>query len=174
MPAKGLTPILNVADITKSFAWFEKLGWKKSWDWGSPPTFGCVCSGDYEIFLCEGAQGGRGKSALETTSPVDGSDRADKGVWMSIWVESVDTVHEHCVREGLEVTWPPTDMPWNVREMHVRHPDGERGRRGTPPPKRRLDVGAPACQLLKRHPSNHVLTAAVGQACGRGSRGVIA
>jgi hypothetical protein len=20
--------------------------------------------------------------------------------------------------------WPPTDMPWNVREMHVRHPDG--------------------------------------------------
>jgi len=25
---------------------------------------------------------------------------------------------------GLEVTWPPTDMPWNVREMHVRHPDG--------------------------------------------------
>jgi hypothetical protein len=19
---------------------------------------------------------------------------------------------------------PPTDMPWNVREMHVRHPDG--------------------------------------------------
>jgi hypothetical protein len=24
----------------------------------------------------------------------------------------------------LEVTWPPTDMPWNAREMHVRHPDG--------------------------------------------------
>jgi hypothetical protein len=22
------------------------------------------------------------------------------------------------------VTWPPTDMPWGVREMHVRHPDG--------------------------------------------------
>ena len=25
---------------------------------------------------------------------------------------------------GLEVTFPPTDMPWNVREMHLRHPDG--------------------------------------------------
>ena len=24
----------------------------------------------------------------------------------------------------IEVTWPPTDMPWNVREMHIRHPDG--------------------------------------------------
>ena len=24
----------------------------------------------------------------------------------------------------VEVTYPPTDEPWNVREMHVRHPDG--------------------------------------------------
>ena len=25
----------------------------------------------------------------------------------------------------LDVTpWPPTDMPWNVRECHIRHPDG--------------------------------------------------
>jgi hypothetical protein len=58
MPARGLTPILNVSDIEQSFAWFEKLGWEKGWDWGSPATL------------------------------------------------------------------PPTDMPWNVREMHVRHPGG--------------------------------------------------
>jgi hypothetical protein len=25
--------------------------------------------------------------------------------------------------QGLDVAWPPTDMPWGVREMHVRHPD---------------------------------------------------
>jgi len=43
---------------------------------------------------------------------------------MSIWVDDVDSVHRHCLERGLEVTWPPTDMPWNVREMHVRHPDG--------------------------------------------------
>jgi hypothetical protein len=24
----------------------------------------------------------------------------------------------------LDVAWPPTDMPWGVREMHLRHPDG--------------------------------------------------
>jgi len=24
----------------------------------------------------------------------------------------------------LDVTFPPTDMPWNVRETHLRHPDG--------------------------------------------------
>src|ERR1041385_2587477 len=61
MLAKGVTPILNVADIQASFAWFEKLGWSKLWDWGDPPTFGSVCSGGHEIFLCQGGQGGRGK-----------------------------------------------------------------------------------------------------------------
>ena len=29
MDAKAVTPILNVSDIVESFAWFEKLGWKK-------------------------------------------------------------------------------------------------------------------------------------------------
>ena len=43
---------------------------------------------------------------------------------MSIWVDDVDAIHQHCLEQGLEVTWPPEDMPWGVREMHVRHPDG--------------------------------------------------
>jgi hypothetical protein len=43
---------------------------------------------------------------------------------MSIWVDDVDAAYQHCMSQGLDVTWPPTDMPWNVREMHVRHPDG--------------------------------------------------
>ena len=63
MLAKRLTPILNVSNIKESFEWFEKLGWKKAWDWGDPPDFGGVCSGECEIFLCENGQGGRGKSA---------------------------------------------------------------------------------------------------------------
>jgi catechol 2,3-dioxygenase-like lactoylglutathione lyase family enzyme len=122
MLAKGLTPILNVSNIQESFAWFEKLGWKKGWDWGTPPTFGGVCSGKCEIFLCQGCQGGRGKSSLTTTKGL--AEAADHGVWMSIWVDDVDAIHQHCLEQGLEVTWPPTDEPWGVREMHVRHPDG--------------------------------------------------
>jgi hypothetical protein len=38
MAVKGLTPILNVSDIAGTFAWFEKWGWKKLSDWGTPPT----------------------------------------------------------------------------------------------------------------------------------------
>jgi hypothetical protein len=43
---------------------------------------------------------------------------------MSLWVDDVDAIHRHCLEQGLEVVWPPTDMPWCVREMHLRHPDG--------------------------------------------------
>ncbi len=43
---------------------------------------------------------------------------------MSVWVDDVDAMHQHCVAAGLDVTFPPTDMPWNVREKYLRHPDG--------------------------------------------------
>lgn len=124
MFAKALTPILNVSDLEQSFRWFEKLGWKRGWDWGSPPAFGGVCSGECEIFLCQGGQGGRGQSGYRATFGPQSNEAAEKGVWMSIWVDDVDAVHRRCIEQGIEVTWPPTDMPWKVREMHVRHPDG--------------------------------------------------
>jgi len=115
MQAKALTPILNVSNIQESFAWFERLGWKKGFEWGTPPTFGSVCSGKTEIFLCEDGQGGRGKGE-------PGSDGL--GVWMSVWVNDVDSIYQHCRAQAIEVTRPPTDEPWGVREMHVQHPDG--------------------------------------------------
>jgi catechol 2,3-dioxygenase-like lactoylglutathione lyase family enzyme len=124
MHATGLTPILNVSNLPESFAWFEALGWTKGWEWGSPPTFGGVCSGKFEIFLCQDGQGGRGRGDLAVTRGVPGAEEADRGVWMSIWVDDVDAVHEHCRAQGIEVTYPPTDEPWGVREMHIRHPDG--------------------------------------------------
>lgn len=124
MHAKIINPILNVSDIEQSFAWFEKLGWSKCWDWGSPPTFGSVGSGECEIFLCLNGQGGRGRSNLNVTRGVAGAEAADHGVWMTIWVEDVDAAHRRCQEHGIEVTYPPTDEPWHAREMHVRHPDG--------------------------------------------------
>ena len=124
MVAHRINPILNVSDIVASFDWFERLGWKKGWDWGEPPTFGGVCSGHCEIFLCQDGQGGRGRSAVPQTFGQGGDETGDKGVWMSVWVEDVDALHRHCLEHDLEVAWPPTDMPWGVREMHVRHPDG--------------------------------------------------
>jgi catechol 2,3-dioxygenase-like lactoylglutathione lyase family enzyme len=124
MLAHRVTPILNVSNIQESFVWFEKLGWKKGWEWGDPPSFGGVCSGECEIFLCEDGQGGRNKKPLTPLFGFEGSEHEEQGVWMSIWVDDVDSIYAHCLAQGLEVTWPPTDEPWGVREMHVRHPDG--------------------------------------------------
>lgn len=93
MRTEGLTPILNVSNIQQSFVWFEKLGWNRSLEWGDPPNFGSVRSGDYEIFLCLDGQGGRGKGNQARTFGAEGSETSDKGVWMSIWVQDVDEVY---------------------------------------------------------------------------------
>jgi len=124
MNVQALTPILNVSSIPETFAWFEKLGWTRSLEWGDPVGFGGVCSGEVQIFLCENGQGSRGKGANKHTFGPDADEVSDKGVWMSWWVDDVDSVHRLCVEHGFDVTFEPTDMPWGVREMHLRHPDG--------------------------------------------------
>ena len=124
MFAQGLTPILNVSDIRASFAWFEKLGWTKGWEGvirlrsaaSVPVNARSSCVGTRREAVAAG-------SASHTFGP-DGDEIGDKGAWMSVWVDDVDAVHQHCLERGIEVTWPPADMPWRVREMHVRHPDG--------------------------------------------------
>jgi hypothetical protein len=82
MKIEGLTPILNVSNIVESFAWFERLGWQKLWDWypteGAPPTFGAVGNGRSEIFLCQGGQGSRGGPLPQFVG-----DDETGGVWMS-------------------------------------------------------------------------------------------
>ena len=78
--AQGLTPILNVSSFADSVAWFEKLGWRMLWDWGDPPFFGAVGSGRCEIFLCQGAQGGRGRGSHRMTFGPDGDESGD-GLW---------------------------------------------------------------------------------------------
>ena len=77
-----------------------------------------------EIFLCQGAQGGRGRGLNSVTFGPNGDETSDQGVWMSVWVDDVDEVYERCLAQGLDVTSPPANHPWNAREMHVRHPDG--------------------------------------------------
>jgi hypothetical protein len=136
MFAHAVNPILNVSSFEESVAWFKKIGFEKMWDWGDPTSFGAVKSGAVEIFLCLRGQGGRGKSPVKMTFGPDGDQTADKGVWMSLWVDDVDAVHQECLAAGLDVAWPPTDMPWGVREMHLRHPDGHVFRIGTGIPER--------------------------------------
>jgi uncharacterized glyoxalase superfamily protein PhnB len=136
MPVHSLTPILNVSSIAESFRWFQALGWQPGFAWNDggevdtasarnehgPAMFGSVCSGAVEIFLCVGAQGSRG-----TVPPKFPGDDETDGVWMSWWVQSLDeldALHRLAVESNANVSYPPTDEPWGVREFHLRHPDG--------------------------------------------------
>lgn len=108
LSVRHITPILNVRSVPDSIAWFEKLGFTKCWDYGSPPTFGSVGAGAFEIFLCQNDQGGRDEHAS----------------WMTVWVDDLDGLHRRLSGAGLEIIKRPTLEPWGVLEMHVRHPDG--------------------------------------------------
>ena len=116
MKLNNLTPILNVSDVPASLEWFEALGWERGFVWddeggmhSAKPTFASIQAGDdAEIFLCYGEQGAR-------------------PVWMSWFLSSRDELeaaHARAVELGYEISMPPTDESWGMREFHLRHPDG--------------------------------------------------
>ena len=108
-----VVPILNVKNFAASMDYYVgKLGFTRKWDWGAPPTFGCVTRGSVDIFLCEGGQG-------------------QAGMWMSIFMNDVDALHGEYMKSGAIIRLPPTNMPWGTREMNVEDPDGHRLRMGS-------------------------------------------
>jgi catechol 2,3-dioxygenase-like lactoylglutathione lyase family enzyme len=110
---ESAVPILNVRDVPASIAYYlEKLGFRKEWDWGSPPDFACVCRDGVRIFLCQGGQGA-------------------PGTWISIFVQDVDALHADYVRRGALIPQAPANFPWGLREMNVEDPDGHRLRFGS-------------------------------------------
>jgi len=132
MAVCSVTPILNVSDVRQSVAWFEQLGWEPGLLWtdegDDTPGFAGVFCGDAEIFLCRDGQGSR--DSRPAAFPFDESTG---GVWMSWFLDTldeVDAMHALAVRLGLDVSMPPTDEPWGIREFHLRHPDGHTFRVG--------------------------------------------
>ena len=114
MRVAGVTPILNVSDVSASLAWFEALGWETGFVWGEhgfgagTPGFASVRAGDAEVFLCHDGQG-------------------ERPAWMSWFLPSRDELDAAYARAqdlGYEIAMEPTDEPWNVREFHLVHPDG--------------------------------------------------
>lgn len=118
----GVTPILNVSDFAASMAYYtEKLGFRKAWDWGDPPSFGCVIRDGIEIFFCLNGQG-------------------QSGTWMSISVDDANALYEEMKAKGAKIVMPPTDEPWGMREFHVEDPDGHTFRFGHSTPAKDLKI----------------------------------
>ncbi len=119
---ESLVPILYVSNFQTSMKYYtEKLGFRKVWEWGEPPTFGCVTRDGIEIFFCLGGQG-------------------RPGTWMSIFVNDVDALYDELCAKGAKIVMPPTDEPWGVREFHVEDPDGHTFRLGQGKPDKDLKI----------------------------------
>src|SRR5437764_247334 len=78
------------------------------------PTRGSRCSWRAAWWSCR-------TDALAQLLFKDGDEATDKA-WMSVWVDDVDAVHRQSVAPGLDVTFPPTKMPGNVRQNAAAAP----------------------------------------------------
>ncbi|MHA4846122.1 GNAT family N-acetyltransferase [Flavitalea antarctica] len=112
MNFESIIPILSSADVHASIRYYtEVLGFKNSWTWDEPATFGGVDLGDVRIFFCKDGQG-------------------NPGTWLAINVEDVDAYHEQITARGATIINPPQSFDWGMREMLVGDPDGHRIRFG--------------------------------------------
>jgi len=99
-------PILHVRSLAASQTYYrDVLGFKVDWDHGDPPSFGAVSRGDASIFLCQGCVG-------------------PPGAWMMIFARDVDKLYDELRSRHALIRLPPTNMPWQLREMHVADLDG--------------------------------------------------
>jgi uncharacterized glyoxalase superfamily protein PhnB len=103
-----LVPVLNVADLARSLAYYVGgLGFEKQWEYGEPPTFAAIRRDQVQIFLSQ-----------EDPKRLAGS--------LSIFVQDVDALYADYRRSGAVILRPPTDFPWGVRGMDLEDPDGHR------------------------------------------------
>lgn len=133
-----ITPILNVSNVPESIAWFEKIGWHRTFTWNNGGViedmadrddngvtdFAGVGSGPVQIFLCLNDQGCRGGS-----SPMHepANDDALGGNWISVWAstcEDLSKLYQAAVDNGMQIVLELTDQEWGSREFRLRHPDG--------------------------------------------------
>ncbi|MBL4686719.1 MAG: VOC family protein [Nannocystaceae bacterium] len=107
-------PIFNVGELKTAQGYYtDVLGFSLDWEDGEPADFASVSRGDATLFLCQGCQG-------------------TPGAWMMVFVSDVDALHREWVAKGARIRMPPTDMRWQLREMHVSDPWGNVIRFGSP------------------------------------------
>lgn len=106
-------PVLAVHDLERSAAWYrDVLGCEiREVDTGNW-TF--CSSGGIDVML------GRCPGALPA------SEIGDHSYVAYLRVDDVDAFHERAVSAGADITKPPTDEPWGVRELGLRSIDGHR------------------------------------------------
>jgi catechol 2,3-dioxygenase-like lactoylglutathione lyase family enzyme len=99
---------LAVSDIPTAIDYYvTKLGFRKAFTWGEPPTFAGVNLGEVQIFLAKG-------------TPTPSSDAAVA----YFLVGDADQLYEFHRASGVEIAQPIDDRPYGIRDYTVRDLNG--------------------------------------------------
>ncbi len=108
----GGHPILNVKNVATSLGYYcTKLGFEKdfSWPYGqTSPSFAQVSRGHFSVMLAQQEQGG-------------------PGMWMFLDLASLEdlaALYQEYQANAVKIIEPPTDKPWDMREMRIEDVDG--------------------------------------------------
>jgi catechol 2,3-dioxygenase-like lactoylglutathione lyase family enzyme len=101
-------PALAVPDVPRAVEFYvDKLGFKRAFTWGDPPTFAGVTLGDVQIFLEQG-----------TSSP--------EGASVYFVVGDADELYEFHRANGVTIEVTPGDRMYELRDYSVRDLNGYR------------------------------------------------
>ena len=103
-------PVLDVADVTASVAFYRRAGFAGGEPWGDPPGFAIVQRGDVTLGLSLGdgpAPGARDWSAY-------------------IYVDDVETIHAEFTQAGLSPTAIRRPEHYGCDDFDLADPDGHR------------------------------------------------
>jgi predicted enzyme related to lactoylglutathione lyase len=109
---EGAEPILRVADMSASLAYYVGVLGFENADWGNE-WFTRVKRDQAGIYLSRGDQG-------------------QPGTWVWIGVEDVAALHQEYEASGAKIRHPPLNFPW-AYEMKIEDPDGHVLRFGSEP-----------------------------------------
>lgn len=119
MEVLNSNPVLAVHDLERSAAWYRDVLGCETRD-ADPGNWTFCRSGMVEFML------GRCPDVVPASELGDHSYVAR--------VDDVNAFHDQAVKVGTEISKPPTDEPWGMREFGVRSPDGHRFMLGQPLP----------------------------------------
>ena len=77
-----------------------KSGFTLRFFWGDPPTHGAITLGEACVHFWQSAP-----------QPNDN--------WLYFDVSDLDLMYERATKSGVQITKPPTDYPWGMREFNA-------------------------------------------------------
>jgi catechol 2,3-dioxygenase-like lactoylglutathione lyase family enzyme len=104
-----VVPFVRVRDIGRSLEFYvDQLGFREVGRYQPEPDLparATIARGGVTLMLTE-------------------RDEAPFGGVVCLHTSELETVFHELAARGVTIDLAPTDMPWNLREMHLRDPDG--------------------------------------------------